>query len=420
MTKSYYTSVLQPCATFSVILAGFVILTVLTFPSMIRHKIFMQIVTLISIADIMGNWPFTLGWYPANHTSLCTFEGFCNLLFFPASWLLTTMLTAVFRELVIYKKISTTLSFVAMISFGIPLLFTVLMFSFSKAPFDSANNSRSGTCSYNKNDKIAYMWHEVTYNGMYFGCVLWMLIALFQIVRYQPTVESEHITLALVKKILILYPFALIVCWTPHALCIYFESCYFSNTVFVRVTSIKNLHGGLVAIIFFTMSNEARQNWYQLCCKMCCKQCYKDSNDHDHDTHDKHDTHDDTLPPDMILSARMSMAMPTATDNSSSNTELSMYRHSEAAVNVTTTSHHLNRESSFFMRASNIIPNFATTASSTSVLASSRREPSNIVGVKPIIENSIQPRTTNVAIVNPMGVTPNPSLITTDQGNDAM
>jgi hypothetical protein len=74
MTNGYASTAYA--AVVSIPLSVTVILTALLFPAMIYNKIFMEIIVLISICDIMGNWPYALGFltYPRNGTPLCSDE----------------------------------------------------------------------------------------------------------------------------------------------------------------------------------------------------------------------------------------------------------------------------------------------------------------------------------------------------------
>jgi hypothetical protein len=124
---SLYTDVIHPLAQLSVLVSAAIPLTVCVFPQMIKCKIFMEIILYISLSDILDNWPYTMGYYPANRTSLCSFEGFCNLLFFPCSWMYSSMLTLCLCSLVFYNKVVITRAVIHGVSIGIPLVFTLFV-----------------------------------------------------------------------------------------------------------------------------------------------------------------------------------------------------------------------------------------------------------------------------------------------------
>jgi hypothetical protein len=72
---SLYTRVIQPVAIFSVLVSAAIPVTVAVFPRMLKHKIFMEIILCISVSDMLGNWPYTLGYYPKDGTGFCGLEG---------------------------------------------------------------------------------------------------------------------------------------------------------------------------------------------------------------------------------------------------------------------------------------------------------------------------------------------------------
>ena len=123
--RTYFTNLLQPCSIVSVALSSSVLLTAVVFPQVIRKKIFMQLVTLISVCDIMGNWPYMLGFGPGAGTALCAFESFCNLYFFPVSWILTAMLTKLCRDVLVLGRVGNSRGFIFGFSFLFPLAITL-------------------------------------------------------------------------------------------------------------------------------------------------------------------------------------------------------------------------------------------------------------------------------------------------------
>jgi hypothetical protein len=229
---------------------------------MIRGKIFMKIVTLISLCDAMGNWPYALNYYPAARTPLCRFEGFCNLYFFPCSWLLTTFLVQLFRDLTVSCKIMISLRTVLIVSMGLPLLFALLQLSVGT--FGTEDDGQAQPCSFGGDFEASYWWHIITYDGLLYLCFLIMFKNLVEVLwlEYTNAINSKNTDVySLMKRVLMLYPVAIFVCWMPHAVCICIPACFYSVTTQGPITGIKILHGGCVAIIFFTMSSEARRQW---------------------------------------------------------------------------------------------------------------------------------------------------------------
>jgi hypothetical protein len=265
----FYTRVVQPCAVVSCSLSCSVVITVLLFPDIIRGKIFMQIVAFISLCDCMGNWPYFLNYYPGNGTALCSFEGFCNLFFFPVSWILTTFLTKLFRDLAITSKITIKQWTIAVGSAGIPLLFTLLMLTVNTYG-SLADDQHLEPCVYGGNPETGYIWHLATYDILLYLCLGVMLFLLGEVLwlEYSGRIKASSGMYAFLKRVLILYPLALFVCWVPHAVCITVPSCYGNFQKEAYVDAFKILHGGCVALIFYSVSGEARQKWCDLLKKL--------------------------------------------------------------------------------------------------------------------------------------------------------
>jgi hypothetical protein len=257
--------VLQPCGLVSVSLSGCIILTVLVFPEMVQQRIFMQLIVSISVADILGNWPYCLSENPDPGTVLCGVEGFANLYFFPVSWILTTFLTLLFRDLLIRGKILYSRAFVFGVSTVVPLPISLLYLAFEG--YGTDDDQEFHTCTYHHK---AQVFHEVTYDGILGVCLIIMGIMLLQVLKYEHDhrAQATDKSYRMVRNILTLYPVALILCWAPHSVCLLIPACNHDFKEQIYINFIKIAHGGLVAVIFFTMSKDARKRWIDfLCCK---------------------------------------------------------------------------------------------------------------------------------------------------------
>lgn len=262
--ESLFMRVLQPFAIVSVIMSCSVVLTVCVFPSMIKGKSFTTIVALLSFCDAFGNWPYALSFVPPTKSPLCQFEGFCNLYFFPVGWILTTCLTKLFRDLVLKRRLKMSLEVILFISFVIPLAVTLSILSTNT--YGSLDDEKIQPCSYGGSEYDGYVWHMVTYAGFLYVCLGIMFLFLFEIAveECRGRINVNTVMYTMLKRILILYPMAMFLCWLPHGVCIAIPQCYYSNSMETVVDVFKIMHGGCVAIIFFTMSSEARLRWYHL------------------------------------------------------------------------------------------------------------------------------------------------------------
>jgi hypothetical protein len=210
----------QPVALVSVSMSALVVLTAIIFPQMIYRRIFMQLIVSISAADILGNWTYCLGSNPPGHSFLCAFEGFCNLFFFPVGWILTMFLTLLFRDLLTKGKIFYSRPLIFGASLLVPLFFTLLYLAFTQYTTDDDEGLHP--CTFGSG---AQLYHQITYDGMIGVCLIVMfglMVATFKY-EYDNPARAKLQTYKLVRKIITLYPIALIVCWAPHSICIVFQ-----------------------------------------------------------------------------------------------------------------------------------------------------------------------------------------------------
>ena len=251
----------QILSAISITLSSAVVLTAFIFPRMSRWKIFMPIVTVISFCDICGNLPYLMGICPSTGQPMCAFQGFLNLYFYPVSWLYSTLLMHILRQLFLFGTISGPQYFAHMFCCITPLVFTLLMLT-----TNTYGQSGLPTCICTiggVNQLDGKIWHAVTYYGLLLCCcgiMLWCFV------------EIRHVILIpqfyRVGIILIQYPLAMIVLWFPYAItnllvAVVADPIQFYE-VFYVTQGMKIMHGGVTAIIFFANSAEARQRWYQL------------------------------------------------------------------------------------------------------------------------------------------------------------
>lgn len=259
-----FRSVNQPVAIISFILSCSVVITVLLFPDMIRAKIFTQIVALVSLCDALGNWPYMLSSNPANGTVLCSIESFFNLYFFPVGWMLTAFLTKLFRDLVLYRKLNLSLRLVLIGSFGFPLATTLSLLSTNT--YGITDDKQQQACFYGGNKHTGYIWHVATYAVLLFVCLGLMCYFLGEVFwsEWMGHCQINPKMYSLLKRILVLYPVAMFVCWMPHGVCMLVPQCFYNVSIETVVDAFKIFHGGFVAMIFYCMSGEARKRWYDL------------------------------------------------------------------------------------------------------------------------------------------------------------
>jgi hypothetical protein len=262
---------LQIASIISVISSGIVLLTFVLF-SDLRKKLFMQIITFISLSDFIGNLPYTTVYRPPNGDFLCSLEGFANLYFYPVSWLWTTMLAYFLYSLATVGKLPFSKLRIHILCWGLPLVSTLLMLILN--PYGKESDWGNTTvCTYGGNKESGFIWHLITYYGLWIICVISMGVMYWCIDRIRASGTAVNLPiLRLAMNSLQLYPVIMFVCWLPRVFtsCIQFANWEFTGFRQLDLISdvFKILHGLFAALVFFSKSREARLQWVSL---LSCK-----------------------------------------------------------------------------------------------------------------------------------------------------
>ncbi len=252
----------------SVLASASVILTLLVF-SDLRKKLFMQIITFISVSDFIGNLPYTTMHRPGNGTWRCGLEGFFNLYFYPVSWMWTTMLAYFLYSLATDGKLPLSKLRIHIICWGLPLVFTLLILTTN--PYGREESFGTTTvCTYGGNHVSGFLWHLLTYYGLWVVCVACMGVMYWRIIDIRKNKTAVNLPiLKLAMESLQLYPVIMFLCWFARVVsaCLQFAGYrYVGDSAFVAFSDVcKILHGLFAACIFFYKSSEARQRWWRLC-----------------------------------------------------------------------------------------------------------------------------------------------------------
>jgi hypothetical protein len=312
--------VYQGCALVSVIGSLFVVMTLVLFKSM-RTKLFMQLITFISIADFIGNIQYATLYRPPAGTFRCTLQGFVHLVSYPSSWLWTAVLVRCLYDLSVLKRLRTSMIAAHLFCWGLPIFFTLMYMAI--IPPAKGTYSRHGTsnhaalCTYGGEDfEHIYMWHIFSYYGVFFATVFYMAYMFLEIRKvYSQEVKtfqdslpadsrcttssavregtthtramstsSSHrssagttmtnattaaITgLKFTSESLLLYPLLMLM-WVPHVLSVILafgirSEDYALEQFTIVATNLKILHGLATAVLFFWKSPTARIAWYHL------------------------------------------------------------------------------------------------------------------------------------------------------------
>jgi hypothetical protein len=270
MGESLYQEYSQPAAIFIIIVSIPVLLTVIIFPSMIRNKVFMEIIVSLVCCDILGNWPYAIGYYPATGNPVCSFAGFCNLFFLRATWLYTVAIVFNLRCLVFYRRAVLVGWYLHSACLGPPLILTLA--ELSTNPF--GNPSHNKVCSVSGNSMDALLWHDTAYSGLLLICVFVMIVFVAELKylewqaarnRQQTDTVIWKETYRTTQRYMLLYPVLLGICWLPHVIIGYIKlNTPEAGALGPSTDVLKILHGACIAIRFYVCSTEAQQRWYRL------------------------------------------------------------------------------------------------------------------------------------------------------------
>ncbi len=257
------------CAILSCSLAFCVLATYALFPRL-QGKLFMKLITLISLCDFIAN-ATVLNGEPGDH-DMCVLQGILQQFFYPASWVWTTVMTYLLYSLVMRGKISMPEWQMHAICWGIALVCTLLPLTTGTYGVQANDDDwcwiQPRTLS-NRNIQMNNIWEYITFDCVIFGSFLVMAtcgILIFYRLRIQQIPTTKTIQSAL--KTLTMYPLVLFITWFPNAVTISMDAAMDSKLMLV-VNSLSIWQGGLTAIIFFVNSRESRAHWINLFRVMC-------------------------------------------------------------------------------------------------------------------------------------------------------
>lgn len=255
---------LQLVAIVSSLCSAFVVLTLILFPSM-RERLFMRIISFISLSDLLGNIPYMTVIRPASSSSMCKFSGFINLYFYPVTWMWTTTLVYFLYGLAINGRVPMSELSVHGLCWGVPLILTLLVLTTNDyGRFDE--NDDNEVCTVGGDENSAFAWRIVIYYGLFLSCVFTMGYLYLKIIRIKriglSSVSEGMLNLAV--ESLSYYPVAMIVSWIPEFISFIIQFDH-HNGLATHVSAIFKLANGVfMAVIFFSKSQHARLLWYRL------------------------------------------------------------------------------------------------------------------------------------------------------------
>ena len=266
----YFVSAILSCS-----LALCVLITYVLFPRL-QGKLFMKIITLISLCDFIANATVIKG-EPDDRT-MCALQGILQQFFYPASWVWTVIMTYLLYCLVMRGKITMPEWQMHVICWGIPLLCTLIPLSTdtygSQANDDDWCWIQPRTLS-NRNIQMNNIWEYITFDCVIFGSFL-LMTTWGSLIFYRLTIQqiSTTKTIQSALKALIMYPIILFITWCPNAILLTMDiESSMGSPLMLVVNSLSIWQGGLTAIIFFVNSRESRAHWINLFRVMCGYRC---------------------------------------------------------------------------------------------------------------------------------------------------
>jgi hypothetical protein len=269
--KSTFEIVFIVASTISALLSLSVVLTGLVFANM-RKRQFMQIILCISLCDMVACAVSAFG-FPSNESTLCPLQSFFAAAGFKASWLWIVMLCHQMYHYVSYGGFGLRRHHMHIIVWSLSIGTTLL-------PLIQTSYGRdddSGWCFLSdgrKDSTVTAVWSSVTFNAL-------LLVALLTMTCYNALLyfnyrDVRDLKVITVFRSLYLYPLGMVVIWLPNLIVsalLNWGAVRFTTTagsVFLDVIFIScTQNGTLTAIIFFTMSREARIRWSKLIVRIC-------------------------------------------------------------------------------------------------------------------------------------------------------
>lgn len=250
-----------------------VLLTALTFASL-RNKLFMRIICMISGSDLISaliNFYYNLATY--SEGSNCEVMGVLTTIFYSSSIVWTVILVFLLKGITCEKKVLLSFWQMIIIGWGIPLLRALLPLSTSTyrrieyfCEISSLQNNRI--------DTPAKCWQTIMNVCFLFVCVTLLLYWRFDVGRkLQNKLISMSPLVMLTIRSMELYSFAITFSWVLRLI---FEindvgnNSLFEEDYDINVICIffENLHGAVLTLIFFYLSKEARNKWWELFSKI--------------------------------------------------------------------------------------------------------------------------------------------------------
>lgn len=251
----------------SIIGSLIVVSTPLIFPSM-RYRLFMQIISFISIGDIIGNFTYLFPYRPSTGNWWCDVQAFTTLTGYPIEWLWTVILVFFLYTLALTGQVPKRTWYFHLISWTLPVILAFCSLITSKF---THTGQYADVCSVNTT-RIAMIYHGVVFYGLLIICFV-IMILLFCLLLYHEyilkDVQADSVTFTIAKRALMIYPCLMFLFWFPHGISASLNLKRNAKNVYDTLLMWKSLHGLAVTLVFFGQSDEACRVWYNFLRQLC-------------------------------------------------------------------------------------------------------------------------------------------------------
>lgn len=234
-----------------------VVLTALVFP-LLRRKLFMRIIAMISLCDFFASIASILGY---NQTGfICQLQGALYGMFYRASWIWTVAFSYELYGVITSspQKLPISEPNLHIICWSIALLLESVPYWFG------AKYGGSGViCSFHGPYFVVLMI-SLFFSILVICCILTVSL-YYSLSKY---LDMNRETLGegvfVITSVLRQYPSAMVICWIPNIILNFVDMIYPSPLVETSLNAslgVGGLYGFLIAGIFFSNSIEARTMW---------------------------------------------------------------------------------------------------------------------------------------------------------------
>ncbi len=243
----------------SAIFSFSVVLTPLMFPTMMRRKVFMQIIFFCSLSDCIASVIMAIG-FP--HGPLCTAQEALIYYFYRASWIWVVLLTLQLYSLVMSGKLSLNIYHLHAIAWGTSLIFECIPLSTNNyGEGDENQGYKPCGIAYGTNPKMTNVWIIATFLSPLIVCLFLMCFFFARLWLWHRAKEKRDERVVNTIRILALYPISMFVFWVPNVIIALMLNLKYKldTTALISITVLQawgGSYGIALAIVFFSQSQE--------------------------------------------------------------------------------------------------------------------------------------------------------------------